>query len=166
MKKIILVLTTLILTSGLYAQSFDTSKLRAGAGLVYATDINNLGIAFNGVYAFTDQWEGALGFTHIFKKDYVSYNVLDFDAHYVFYDVTEGFSLYGLAGLGITFWNIEGMEVMGISIPDQSGSEVGLNLGIGGNYALSDKLNLAPEIRFTAMDGSYARIGATLQYKF
>ena len=62
MKKIILVLTTLILTTGLFAQSFDTSKLRAGAGLVYATDINNIGIAFNGVYAFTDQWEGSLGF--------------------------------------------------------------------------------------------------------
>ena len=105
-------------------------------------------------------------FSHIFKKDYVSYNVLDFDAHYVFYDVTEGFSLYGLAGLGITFWNVEGMDVMGFSVPDQSGSELGLNLGIGGNYALSEQLNLAPEIRFTAMDGSYARIGVTLQYKF
>ncbi len=28
------------------------------------------------------------------------------------------------------------------------------------------KLNLAPEIRYTIMDGSYLRIGASVQYMF
>ncbi len=166
MKRNFLVLVCLIFTSGLFAQSFDTSKLRGGVGLVYASDINNIGITFNGVYSFTDQWEGAVGFTHIFKKDNVRYNVLDFDAHYVFYDVNESFSLYGLAGLGITFWKVEGGNYWGVPIPDVTGSDVGLNLGVGGNYALTDRLNLAPEIRFTIMDGSYARLGATIQYRF
>jgi len=48
----------------------------------------------------------------------------------------------------------------------ESGTETGLNLGVGANYKLSDKLNLAPEIRYTIMNGSYLRIGASVQYFF
>ncbi|MCU4164316.1 outer membrane beta-barrel protein [Carboxylicivirga caseinilyticus] len=166
MKRNLLILFTLLFSTGLFAQSIDGSKLRVGAGLVYATDINNVGVAINGVYSFTNQWEGAAGFTHVFKKNYVSYNIVDFDAHYVFHELSEKFNIYGLAGLGLTFWKIEGIDIMGYTIPDQTGSEVGVNLGVGGNYAITENLNLAPEVRFTVMDGSFARLGATLQYRF
>lgn len=165
MKKSVLLLLTVLLSANIFAQGFDSSKLRAGAGLVYATDINSLGLAFNGVYSFTPQWEGAVGFTHIFEKDYVSYNVLDFDAHYVFYENGAGMNVYGLGGLSFNFWKITWPDDYGFG-GSTSGSDVGLNLGVGMNYALSDVLNLAPEFRVTMADGSYVRLGATLQYKF
>jgi opacity protein-like surface antigen len=49
---------------------------------------------------------------------------------------------------------------------EDNGSEIGLNLGIGANYKIDENLNLAPELRYTIIDGSYFRIGATLQYMF
>lgn len=166
MKKSIVLVFALILSCNLFAQSFDSSKIRAGAGLVYATDISNIGININGVYAFTEQWEGAFGYSHIFEKNYLSFNIFDFDAHYVFHQQDDRMNFYGIGGLSITSmkWDFPdlGFGVGGST----SDSNVGLNLGVGMNYLLSDKLNLAPEARFTIRDGSYFRIGASLQYLF
>lgn len=105
----------------------------------------------------------------MFEKDYVSWNVLDLDGHYVFYQ-QDKFNVYGLSGLSFTFWKvtIPGMSAYGVTIPSSTttGSDIGLNLGVGANYPLTTNLNIAPEMRFTIIDGSYFRIGATLQYKF
>ena len=171
MKKNILIIVAIVLSANVFAQEFDLTKLRAGAGLVYATEIGNIGINLNGVYSITEEWEASLGFSHIFEKDYVRYNVLDLDAHYVFYQHDEKLNVYGLAGLGFTFWKatIPAMDLgWGMSSPEvtDNGTETGLNIGVGANYKLSDKLNLAPEIRYTIMDGSYLRIGASVQYMF
>lgn len=168
MKKSILLLMTVVLSVNLFAQGFDLSKLRAGAGLSYftASNYSSIGIGLNGVYSFTDEWEGAVGFSHFFEKDYLVANVLDFDGHYVFFDNGAGMNVYGVAGVGITFMKVNVPDGYEIIEGSTTTSNFGFNLGIGMNYALSDVLNLMPEVRYTIIDGSYARIGATLQYKF
>ncbi len=170
MKKNILIVLLSILSCNVFAQSFDASKVRAGAGLVYATEIGNIGITINGVYSFSEQWEGAFAYSHIFEKDYVTFNIFDFDAHYVFHQQDERMNFYGIGGLAITSTKIEipAIQLGAFSTPSTSVSDssVGLNLGVGMNYKLSDKLNLAPEARFTIMDGSYFRLGASIQYMF
>jgi hypothetical protein len=171
MKRNILAILALVLTVNVFAQSFDVTKLRAGGGLVYATEISNIGINLNGVYSFTEEWEGALGFTHIFKKDYQTLNVLDFDAHYIFHQVDENLNVYGLAGLGFNFAKvtIPAISMGGVQLTSEtkkSDTKLGLNLGVGVNYKLADNLNLSPEMRFTIMDGSYFRIGVGIQYLF
>lgn len=171
MKKNIVLVLALVLSANVFAQQFDLTKLRVGGGLVYASEISNLGINLNGAYAITEEWEGALGFSHIFKKDHQTYNILDFDAHYIFHQQDENLNFYGLAGLGFTFWKATIPSINlgnGYSTPSAStsGTEVGLNLGIGANYKLTETLNLAPELRYTIMDGSYLRIGASIQYLF
>ncbi|GJM65029.1 outer membrane beta-barrel protein [Persicobacter diffluens] len=171
MKRFFLMTVLAIVCQTSFAQGFELEKLRAGLGLVYASEIKSVGINLNGAYAITEEWEAAVGFTHIFENNAVRYNVLDFDGHYNFYTDGDKLKIYGLAGLGLTFWKVTIPAIdmgFGFSSPEttSTGTEVGLNLGIGANYALSDKLNLAPEIRFTAMDGSYLRIGAAIQYRF
>lgn len=159
MKKNILIIIALFISSQVFAQSFDSSKIRAGGGLVFASEFNNVGITFNGVYAFTEKWEAAFAYSHIFEKDFISANVFDFDAHYVFSD-KDKISFYALAGLAI---NSEKIKAQDLSVSE---TFTGFNLGIGMNYLLSETLNLAPEFRYTIMDGSYFRIGASLQYLF
>ena len=169
-KNILLLIVAMVLSANLFAQGFDKSKLRAGVGVVYATEIANVGINVNGAYSITDEWEGAVGFTHVFEKNYVTYNILDLDAHYIFYQEDEKFNVYGLAGLGFNSAkvNIPSTTIYGITVEgtDASSTSLGLNLGAGLNYKLSDKINLAPEIRYTIMDGSFLRIGASVQYLF
>ncbi|MBK3519417.1 outer membrane beta-barrel protein [Carboxylicivirga marina] len=160
MKKNILIIIALTLASHVFAQSFDSSKIRAGGGLIYATEFNNIGLTFNGVYAFNEKWEGAFGFTHIFEKDYISANVIDLDAHYVFSQKSDKMNFYALAGLAI---NMEKFKFQDVSVSE---TFAGFNIGVGMNYLLSEKINLAPDFRYTIMDGSYLRFGASIQYLF
>ncbi len=170
MKKSILLLLAVVLSCNLFAQSFDSSKLRVGGGLVYASDISNIGLTLNAVYSINEQIEGAFAFSHIFEKDYVTYNIFDFDGHYIFHKENEKLNFYGIAGLAVTAAKLDAPAVNfgGVSVPGTSvsESEIGLNIGAGVNYRLSNNLNLAPEARFTIMDSSYFRIGASIQYMF
>jgi hypothetical protein len=79
MKKLLLLSISVLLCGSLFAQSFDSSKLRAGGGFFYASEIQNVGLTLNGIYEIDEIWEGSLGFTHIFEKDHVSWNILDLD---------------------------------------------------------------------------------------
>ncbi len=178
MKKSILLLVAVVLSANVFAQKIDLTKVRAGGGFVYATEIGNIGLNLNAAYSITEEWEGAFAFTHIFKKDYVSYNVIDLDGHYIFHKQDERLCFYGIAGLGFNFINLNvptqtvtestmlgtfSMEVPGYT---EKSTKVGLNLGIGANYKLADNLNLAPEIRYTIINDGYLRIGASVQYMF
>jgi opacity protein-like surface antigen len=169
MKRLTLILAMTALVLSAKAQEATSSKIRAGAGLVYATDINNLGINLKGIYTFTPEWEGAFGFTHILKKDYVSYNVIDLDAQYIFSQSSDEVSFFAIGGLAINMWKVDYPDEWGFGGfggGSASGSDIGLNLGAGMNYHLSSNLRLVPEVRFTLVEGSYARIGATAQYAF
>ncbi|GAO31508.1 hypothetical protein [Geofilum rubicundum] len=106
MKRLTLILAMAVIVLSAKAQNNESGNIRAGAGLVYATDINNLGVAFKGVYTFTPEWEGAFGFTHILKKDYVSYNVIDLDAQYIFSQSGDQISFFAIGGLAITYARI------------------------------------------------------------
>lgn len=170
MKKLSILTISILISSISFGQGFETNKLRLGAGLFFASDINNVGLTLNSAYEINYDWEAAVAFTHFFEKDYVTWNILDLDAHYIFYTDEGKFNAYGIAGLSISFVKvtIPEMNVGGIIIPESTGkdSSAGFNIGAGINYGLSDKLNLAPEFRITLADGSYVRIGATVQYLF
>ena len=161
MKRNLLLILACVLTTSIFAQEADLGKLRAGLGLVYATKIENMGINLNGVYSFADQWEGELGYTHIFKKNYVGYNVLDLNAHYICCHPAENLSIYGLGGLAINFLRISDGEK-----DYYTDTRLGFNLGAGCNYKLTEKLNLVPQLCYTFRDSGYFRIGAGVQYLF
>lgn len=163
MKKTVLLLIAVTLSISSYAQ------FRAGLGLTFATDISTAGIELTGVYEITDQWEGAAAFTFFFKKDNVSWKVLDLEGHYIFHSMDK-FDFFGVAGLSFNFWKMKFPESNfgGIIIPEstESGTEVGFNIGAGAKYNLSEQLSIVPELKVTLMDGSYVRFGVTAQYKF
>ncbi len=169
----------MVLVSGfsVSAQSFDVANLRAGLGVFYASEIKSAGLGLNAAYTITEEWEAAVGFGHIFEKDYVSWNILDLDAHYIFH-TDDKFNVYGIAGLSVLFWKVDipsqtitqsfGGFTSSYTVPGStdSGNEAGVNIGIGMNYHIADQFNLAPELRYTIRDGSYVRIGAAVQYLF
>lgn len=95
--------------------------------------------------------------------------MLDLDAHYYFYS-TETMKFYGLGGLSLNFWKvtIPAMSYGGFTSPETTASDsnIGLNIGVGMKYDISEQLSILPEMRFTIAEGSFFRIGATAQYKF
>lgn len=169
------------------------SKIMAGGGLDYASEIKNIGLSLKGVYLINDNWEGAAGFTYYFKKNYTTWSALNFDGHYVF-SANETMNFYALGGLNVTFYKIKidgvtydlGSE-WGTEYPvdeyseynpyaelqsslnsslESSGSEVGVNVGIGGRYALTESLYLNGEAKYTIGGADYFNIGVGILYHF
>jgi len=175
------------------ATSAQESKILAGGGLSYASEINNIGLFAKGIYLINDSWEGAGTFTYFFKKDYTTWTALDFNGHYVF-SSNETTSFYALGGLNMTFYKVKidavtydmesvwgagytgdemsefdpysEMQSTFNSSIESSGSEIGFNIGIGGRYALTESLYLNGEAKYTLGGADYFNIAAGLMYRF
>jgi opacity protein-like surface antigen len=145
--------------------NFLNAQISVGGGLVYGTDIDNIGITVNGLYEIDDNWGAAPSFTYFLEKDYVNWSVLDLDGNYTFTEVEKIGKIYGLAGLSLMFWKVDfGQEYETIFDLKDNGTELGLNLGGGFKMEISESLILAPEIRYTIGDADYLRIGAKILF--
>ncbi len=143
------------------------SKILGGLGLSYSSNISSIGILAKGVYLINDTWEGAGSFTYLFESNFTKWSMLDMDGHYVF--TSDGSKMvYGLAGLNFTFWKIKLASEYGAFFGDSdiSGSEVGLNLGAGGRFALTDQIQLVGEAKYTLGGFNFFTLGAGVLYHF
>jgi hypothetical protein len=188
MKNRFLFIAVLIFTGTLFGNvSAQESKISVGAGLNYATDIENIGLSLQGLYKINPTWEVSPKFTYFFKKNYMTYSALDFNGHYVFSDNGSN-AFYALAGLNITFYKFkydrslntgsnqfsydeEYGDYLGDLYDDAfnfdySGNDTGLNLGVGGRFSLTDALDLNAEAKYTTSYSGYLNIGVGLLYKF
>ena len=163
MKKLFFIATAAVL---LFASTSVNAQIKVGGGLAYGSSINSIGISVNGEYAINEEWDAAAGFTYFFEKNYVSWSALDLDAHYTFTEI-EGFGkLYGIAGLNMLFfsYNIPSIDLGEYGSYDggsSTASSAGLNLGIGTKIGLSEKMTLAPEIKY-ALGNNFFQVGVKI----
>lgn len=148
-----------------------SAQISAGVGIVYGTDINNIGFSANGKYEFNESWAVAPAFTYFLKKDYVTWSALDFNANYQITEIENIGGLYGIGGFGLTFWGFDSKDtgldewasLYGGSL-DTNTTEFGVNLGLGLNLATSEKLAIAPEIMYTFGGVNYLRLGVKVMF--
>ena len=89
----------------------SSAQISVGPGIAYGTDIDNIGFSLNGKYEFNNQWAAAPSFTYFLKKDYVTWSSLDLNINYQITNIENIGELYGIGGLSITFWGIDGKEL-------------------------------------------------------
>lgn len=160
------------------------AQISAGGGLCFGSNINNVGFSINGKYQFNDAWSADPAFTYFLKKDGLTWMALDLDANYVITEIENMGSFYGIAGLNITFYNynydidltdytmnLEKSAMVydpGASIYSSSfsGSNFGVNLGVGFKIPVGENMAIDPEIRYTIIDGGYLRIGVKFMFGF
>jgi hypothetical protein len=160
------------------------AQISAGAGVVYGTNINTVGFSVHGKYEFTDKWSADPAFTYFLKKDEVTWMALDFDANYILTEIDNVGKLYGIGGLNVTFYKINyefdlreytlnHTKSASVYNPEAtvystsaSGSNIGLNLGIGLKVPVGRDMAVFPEIKYTISDGGYLRIGAKFMFGF
>jgi hypothetical protein len=160
MKKHILLLT-LLATLGLWAQS---ARAQASLGLaVYrGFEIDETALQVRGMYQFSPHWRGSINFVNYFD-DIDDYNVweLNIDGHYIIDPggIGEFYLLGGLGILGSTNDRGEG---------EDTNTEPGLNLGVGGQLYLTRGLSAQVELKYFLADDPFDQlgIGAGLTYTF
>src|SRR5699024_1950132 len=165
MKKLLLASCTLIglllmLSTSSLAQTHE-GRIQIGPGLAYAGDFENVGISVDGYYTINEDFRAGAAFTYYFHKNEVNNYAIDINGNYIFYR-EEQLVAYGLAGLNVLIWTID------TDLPDgadESGSELGLNLGAGIEYSL-DFANLFGELKYAGIGGNADQIviGAGLRF--
>ncbi len=121
------------------------AQISVGPGIVYGFDVEEIGLQARGVYSINETWRGQADFTYYLEdNDFISFWEFNTNANYIFVD--NGNSIvYALAGLQFFHVKIEDVLFGG----DVSDTDTGLNLGIGGQLGLSDKITGFGEAKFT-----------------
>ncbi len=160
---------SLILAVVLFAAAQLQAQVSAGAGVVFGSDINNIGFSLNGKYSFNESWAAAPAFTFFLKKDYVSWSVLDLDVNYQLTAIENLGGLYAIGGLNMTFWKVDFGDEFNDFFgggANATGSDIGVNLGLGLDVPLTEQLVLTPEVRYTLGGANFFRAGVKLMYAF
>lgn len=178
MKKILLLFFCLGTLNIGYARSFGPKNYRLGGCLYYASEIKSVGLGVTGTYIFADIIEGAASLSYVLKNDYLSWGVLDLDAHYLFYEYDKSMRVYALGGFSGVYskYNKPAQTITDpnnpfadpITIPESKSTSfnVGFNIGAGLNYKFADNLMFLPEFKFTINENSFIRLVLNLQYTF
>ncbi len=118
------------------------------ANLSYGSEVESLGVGLRAQYFVMDKLRGVLEYKYFIDRHNLSEWEVNADAHWVF-GVSDAVFLYPIGGLKFARWtldygrsNLDGME-----LPKISNNRLGLNLGIGGQIALSYNTFLQIELR-------------------
>ena len=154
MKKLFFVICMMLVSASTFAQA--GSKTIGIHGNYMIDTPNNFGIGANFGYEIIDNLRGVAEFNYFLKKDQVSYWNAEVNAEYLF-KVGDAFTIYPLAGI----------DFLGISVENGgSDSKMGLNLGAGVEYAISEELSLKAEYNYkTQYDGwSLLKFGVVIPF--
>ena len=154
MKKLFFVICMALISATSFAQA---GKCTVGIHGNYLLDSpNNFGLGANVGYEFIDNVRGVAEFNYLFEAKGTSFWNLEANVAYLF-KLNGGFALYPLAGL----------DVLGAKW-DEGGSDskLGLNLGAGIEYAISDNVSLKAEYNYkTQWNGnSLLKVGVVIPF--
>ena len=154
--------------------AFASAQFAVGVHTLYGTDVANLGIGVRARYDINDQFRADGNFNYYFKKNNLEFWDLNANLHYLF-NITDKFTAYPLGGLGyvntkVTYTSYEGIDKYGKPITAEvstSDGRLGVNLGGGVDFALTDDLYLNGEVKYQIVSGyNQAVMSAGIVYKF
>lgn len=138
-----------------------------GAGLVYGTEIEEPGIQINGYYGLDPVLEGlrvGAEFAYYFVDDPVTFWTLDFNGHYRFFGPGP-LGVYAIGGLDIARVSVD-LDLGPLGDQSTSETEIGLNLGIGAEYAVAEQIDLFGEVKYVISDYDQAVLAVGARYEF
>ncbi|MEM7548552.1 MAG: outer membrane beta-barrel protein [Bacteroidota bacterium] len=158
MRKIVIVMFVL----AMFCFSNSYGQVRAGIGFVWGSEIEDLGINFNGEYNFDEYWSAETQLSIFFVEDEDSFFgevdrgfwTLNFDGHYHFQGNSSG--PYALAGINIATFSVE----------SASDTNVGLNLGGGYLYEFDGPISAFGDVKYVISDFDQLVIRLGAKYTF
>jgi outer membrane protein X len=164
MKKFYLVLLIgLMSVSSVFAQKGETT---VGLNLGYGSEIKSIGIGAKVGYGITDQIRIAPSFNYFLEKDYLSQWEVNADLHYLF-PLSDKVTVYPLAGVAYINWKVNFGDIFGDDDSSATTSKIGINLGGGIGYSLTEKISIGAELKYSVVsDFDQAVFAVNIAYKF
>lgn len=172
MKKIFALALTIALTvTTAMAQAYK-GDIAAGVNLNYGSKIENLGLGAKFQYTIIDHLRAEVGFNYFFKKNYESMWDANLNAQYLINVYQEKLYLYPIVGLNFSSLSFDEKgfnKEFGVdpSVEHDDINRIGLNLGAGAQYQITERIGLSLEYRHTILkdiDQGVFSLGAS--YKF
>ncbi len=171
MKKVLVIICVALISLSASAQ---IGEQNIGAHLLYGTDMSNIGFGLKYQNNVTDviRIEGV--FDYYLKKDDFTMFDVNVNGHYLF-PLTDKVIAYPLVGINYTRWkqkelfSFDDEEYTDISDEDYddeiNDGSIGLNIGGGIQYKLTDKIRIGAELKYQTISGfNTAVIGVGLTY--
>jgi len=138
-----------------FAQEAGDKAIGTNFVVGVGNNFTNMGIGAKFQYNVIKPIRGEGSFTYFFSKDEVSFWDLSVNAHYVL-SVMEKVNVYPLAGLGLVGLkdsggqkiDLGGAVVQNTNDGSYNQTFLGLNLGGGAEYKLTDQLYLNAELKY------------------
>jgi outer membrane autotransporter barrel domain len=169
MKKLgLLVAAVIISATAAFAQQGEKS---VGVNLGYGLDVEAVKIGANFKYNFTDEIRVAPSFDYFLKKNNVTMWAVNADANYLF-NVAEGIKVYPLAGLALVGVCVGSSSYdlghgMSIDIDGATNTEIGVNLGAGADFRLTEVIDFNVEAKYQIVDNwNQLVLSVGVSYKF
>lgn len=142
------------------------AQIKAGAGLAWGSEIEELGLELIGEYQITDVWGAGASIIYWFDgiEDFTFLEV-NADGHYTFF-TNEKFDAYALAGLNFSYSKVKIELAPPLEDINEGNTEVGLNVGAGGHMMIADNLTGRAQIRYTLGDFDQLVISAGVLFGF
>lgn len=126
------------------------------------------GLYVNALAQLAEKIDAEASFVYYFPSEPVSglkftLSTLNFNGHYNFLQ-KDKLAAYGLAGLNISMVKAK-VNIPGFGSKTSSDSKVGFNIGAGGAYAISSKLDAVGQIGYTFGDADQLFINLGVIYK-
>lgn len=149
--------------------SAQKGEQNIGVHVLYGTDAKNIGLGAKYQYNVTDAVRLEAVGDYYLKKEGFSMFDINLNAHYLF-PVSDKVTLYPLVGINYTSWkqddyiDLGDYESDGESNGDISDSSIGLNIGGGVQYKLTNHIRIGAELKYQTITGynsAIIGIGAT-----
>ena len=157
MKKIFMILCLAVLGMGAATAQVHKGDFAVGANLVWGSEIENFGLGAHVQYGIIDNLRAEAGFNGFFKNKEVNCWEINIDAHYLIGLYQQRLFVYPVVGLNYTMVSAGGVD----------NNHLGLNLGAGLEYEITEHWGAKFEYRHTIVkdvDQSVIALGAN--YKF
>jgi outer membrane protein X len=148
-----LTLATLTSTAALALFANEAAaEPRLGAALLYGTEAEAVGLQANGYYGLDAVPGLRLGaeLSYFFTDDPVTWWTIDVNGQYRFIEPGP-FGAYVIAGLDIATVSVD-VDLGPLGDASESDTRVGLNLGVGAEYAVAESFELFAEVKYVISD--------------
>lgn len=160
MKKLLFLGLILAISVNAFSQ-FQFKGIGAGLALGSKAAISDdgdeamgFGININALAQIVEDIDAEASISYYFPSEPVDglkfqVTTISLNGHYNFI-AEKNMTVYGLAGLNYSIAKVE-MEFFGASVSDDK-SEIGLNIGAGGAYGITDNIDLTGQLGYTIGD--------------
>ncbi len=161
MKKIFTFVCLLMLGMGLAQAQVQQGQTAVGANLVYGSEIESLGLGARFQYGIIDHLRAEVGFNGFFAHKHTTWWDVNLNAHYLLGLWNQQLYFYPLVGLNYTMTKVK------IDNVSDEENHVGMNVGAGVEYELTDHFGVNLEYRHTIIRKvDQGVIGLGVNYKF